>query len=98
LKPLETIDTAPPYPRSRFSIDAGAAAGWGLPSCRACQRRADGSAEHIPETALATAAFREHMADRAGAHVTRVKAGHLSLITRPADVVKVILAAVAATT
>lgn len=42
-------------------------------------------------------ALQEHMASRAGAHVTRVKAGHLSLITRPADVVKVILAAVAAT-
>ena len=43
-------------------------------------------------------ALQEHMASRAGAHITRVKAGHLSLVTRPADVVKVILAAVSATT
>jgi hypothetical protein len=37
------------------------------------------------------------MSSRAGAHVTRVKAGHLSLITHPADVTKVILSAVDAT-
>jgi len=43
-------------------------------------------------------ALQEHMASRAGARITRVKAGHLSLVTRPADVVKVILAAVSATT
>jgi hypothetical protein len=34
------------------------------------------------------------MSSRAGAHITRVKTGHLSLITHPADVVKVILTAV----
>jgi len=39
----------------------------------------------------------EFMANRAGAHISTVKAGHLSLITRPAEVTKVILDAVAAT-
>jgi pimeloyl-ACP methyl ester carboxylesterase len=39
----------------------------------------------------------EKMANRAGAHVTRVDAGHLTPITRPADVTKVILSAVGAT-
>ena len=38
------------------------------------------------------------MSSRAGAHISRVKAGHLSPITRPADVTKVILSAVDATT
>ena len=38
------------------------------------------------------------MYERAGAHVSRVKAGHLSLITRPDAVVRVILSAVEATT
>jgi hypothetical protein len=38
------------------------------------------------------------MYERAGAQVDRVKAGHLSLITRPDAVVQVILSAVEATT
>jgi pimeloyl-ACP methyl ester carboxylesterase len=42
--------------------------------------------------------LQEEMYERAGAHVTRVKAGHLSLITRPGAVVRVILSAVEATT
>jgi pimeloyl-ACP methyl ester carboxylesterase len=42
-------------------------------------------------------AWQEQMSTRAGAHITEVKAGHLSLITRPADVTKVILSAVEAT-
>jgi pimeloyl-ACP methyl ester carboxylesterase len=42
-------------------------------------------------------ALQEEMSSRAGAHITRLKAGHLSLITHPADVTKVILAAVDAT-
>jgi len=42
-------------------------------------------------------ALQEEMASRAGAHVTRVEAGHLSLITHPDDVSAVILAAVDAT-
>ena len=43
-------------------------------------------------------ALQEEMTARAGAHVTTVKAGHLTPITRPEDVTKVILAAVDATT
>jgi pimeloyl-ACP methyl ester carboxylesterase len=39
----------------------------------------------------------EEMSSRAGARVTRVKAGHLSLITHPGAVTKVILSAVDAT-
>ena len=41
--------------------------------------------------------LQEFMADRAGATISRVKAGHLTPITRPGDVVKVILSAVDAT-
>jgi hypothetical protein len=43
-------------------------------------------------------ALQEQMSSRAGAHISRVKAGHLSLITRPGDVTKVILSAINATT
>jgi pimeloyl-ACP methyl ester carboxylesterase len=43
-------------------------------------------------------ALQEEMSHRAGAHVSTVKAGHLSLITHPADVTNVILSAVDATT
>jgi pimeloyl-ACP methyl ester carboxylesterase len=43
-------------------------------------------------------ALQEMMSDRAGAHITRVRAGHLTPITRPAEVTKVILSAVDATT
>ena len=38
------------------------------------------------------------MSNRADAQITTIKAGHLSLITRPGDVTKVILSAVDATT
>jgi pimeloyl-ACP methyl ester carboxylesterase len=41
--------------------------------------------------------LQEEMYGRAGAQVTRVKAGHLSLLTRPDAVVRVILSAVEAT-
>jgi pimeloyl-ACP methyl ester carboxylesterase len=51
-----------------------------------------GTLDHVIPPAL-----QESMSSRAGAHVTRVKAGHLSLITQPADVTKVILSAVDAT-
>ena len=40
----------------------------------------------------------ELMSTRAGAEISTVKAGHLSLITRPEAVTKVILAAVDAAT
>ena len=52
-----------------------------------------GTLDHvIPRT------LQEEMSSRAGSHVTRVRAGHLTPITRPADVTKVILSAVDATT
>jgi pimeloyl-ACP methyl ester carboxylesterase len=52
-----------------------------------------GTLDHVIPPAL-----QEEMAGRAGAHVSSVKAGHLTPITRPADVTKVILSAVDATT
>jgi pimeloyl-ACP methyl ester carboxylesterase len=52
-----------------------------------------GTQDHVIPLAL-----QEEMDSRAGAHITMVNAGHLSLITNPADVTKVILAAVDATT
>ena len=51
-----------------------------------------GTQDHVIPLAL-----QEEMSSRAGAHITRLKAGHLSLITHPGDVTKVILAAVDAT-
>ncbi len=52
-----------------------------------------GTLDHVIPPAL-----QEQMASRAGAHVSKVEAGHLSLISNPADVTNVILAAVDATT
>jgi pimeloyl-ACP methyl ester carboxylesterase len=43
-------------------------------------------------------ALQEEMSSRAGAHISRVRAGHVTPITRPADVTKVILSAIDATT
>jgi pimeloyl-ACP methyl ester carboxylesterase len=43
-------------------------------------------------------ALQEAMSERASANISRIKAGHLSLITRPDAVVRVILSAVEATT
>ena len=43
-------------------------------------------------------ALQEEMSSRARARISRVRAGHLTPITRPADVTKVILSAVDATT
>jgi pimeloyl-ACP methyl ester carboxylesterase len=43
-------------------------------------------------------ALQEEMAGRAGAHTSSIKAGHLTPITQPADVTKVILSAVDAAT
>jgi len=51
-----------------------------------------GTSDHVIPPAL-----QEQMSNRAAAHITRIKAGHLSLITRPAEVTKVILSAVEAT-
>jgi pimeloyl-ACP methyl ester carboxylesterase len=52
-----------------------------------------GTLDHVIPRAL-----QEEMSSRAGAHISRVRAGHLTPITRPADVTKVILSAVDATT
>jgi pimeloyl-ACP methyl ester carboxylesterase len=41
--------------------------------------------------------LQEEMSSRAGARISRVRAGHLSLVTRPGDVTKVILSAIDAT-
>jgi pimeloyl-ACP methyl ester carboxylesterase len=43
-------------------------------------------------------ALQEMMSSRAGADITRVRAGHLTPITRPKEVTKMILSAVDATT
>lgn len=51
-----------------------------------------GAEDHVIPPAL-----QEQMAKRAGADVTTVKAGHLSLITNPVQVTDVILSAVAPT-
>ncbi len=51
-----------------------------------------GTQDHVIPLAL-----QEEMDARAGAHITRVDSGHLSLITDSGDVTKVILAAVDAT-
>jgi pimeloyl-ACP methyl ester carboxylesterase len=51
-----------------------------------------GTQDHVIPRGL-----QEEMSSRAGAHITRIDAGHLSLITDPGDVTKVILAAVDAT-
>ena len=52
-----------------------------------------GTEDHVIPPAL-----QQQQSSRAGAHVSTVKAGHLSPITRPAEVTKVILAAATATT
>jgi pimeloyl-ACP methyl ester carboxylesterase len=51
-----------------------------------------GTEDHVIPLAL-----QEEMSSRAGARITMIKAGHLSLITHPGAVTKVILAAVDAT-
>jgi pimeloyl-ACP methyl ester carboxylesterase len=51
-----------------------------------------GTEDHVIPLAL-----QEEMSSRAGAHITEIKAGHLSLITNPGEVTKVIRAAVDAT-
>ena len=51
-----------------------------------------GTEDHVIPAATQT-----FMAKRAGAHITDVNAGHLSLISKPSVVTRVILAAVQAT-
>jgi hypothetical protein len=43
-------------------------------------------------------ALQEEMSSRAGARISMVRGGHLTLITHPADVTNVILSAIDATT
>jgi pimeloyl-ACP methyl ester carboxylesterase len=52
-----------------------------------------GTLDHVIPPAL-----QEEMSSRAGAHISRVRAGHLTPITHPAHVTKVILSAIDATT
>ena len=52
-----------------------------------------GTQDHVIPPAL-----QQRMYERASAHISTVKAGHLSLVTRPGDVTKVILSAIDATT
>jgi pimeloyl-ACP methyl ester carboxylesterase len=51
-----------------------------------------GTRDHVIPPAL-----QEKMSSRAGAQISRIKAGHLTPITRPAEVTKVILSAIDAT-
>lgn len=77
-----------PAAAAEFSEPSGAPAWKTIPSWSLI-----GTEDHVIPPAL-----QEQMSKRAGAHITEVKAGHLSLITRPDDVTKVILSAVSATT
>jgi pimeloyl-ACP methyl ester carboxylesterase len=80
--------TQRPASTAQFSDVNGAPAWKTIPSWALL-----GTQDHvIPPT------LQEEMYGRAGAHVTRVKAGHLSLLTRPDAVVGVIVSAVEATT
>ena len=76
-----------PAAAAEFSEPSGAPAWKTIPSWSLI-----GTQDHVIPPAL-----QEQMSKRAGAHISTVKAGHLSLITRPADVTKVILSAVDAT-
>ena len=80
--------TQRPAAAAQFSDPSGPPAWKTIPSWALL-----GTQDHvIPPT------LQEEMYGRAGADVTRVEAGHLSLITRPGAVVRVILSAVMATT
>jgi pimeloyl-ACP methyl ester carboxylesterase len=79
--------TQRPASAAQFSDPSGPPAWKTIPSWALL-----GTQDHvIPPT------LQEKMYGRAGAHVTQVNAGHLSLITRPDAVVGVILSAVEAT-
>jgi pimeloyl-ACP methyl ester carboxylesterase len=77
-----------PASAAQFSDPSGAPAWRSIPSWALL-----GTLDNVIPPAL-----QQTMYERAGAHVSRVKAGHLSLITRPGAVVRVILSAVEATT
>jgi pimeloyl-ACP methyl ester carboxylesterase len=76
-----------PAAAAQFAEPSGSPAWKAIPSWALI-----GTEDHVIPPAL-----QEQMAARAGAHVSTVDAGHLSLITNPAQVTSVILDAVAAT-
>jgi pimeloyl-ACP methyl ester carboxylesterase len=80
--------TQRPASAAQFSDPSGTPAWKTIPSWALL-----GTQDHVIPPAL-----QGEMYERAGAHITRVKTGHLSLITRPGAVLRVILAAVKATT
>jgi pimeloyl-ACP methyl ester carboxylesterase len=80
--------TQRPASAAQFTDRSGAPAWKTIPSWALL-----GTQDHIIPPAL-----QEQMYERAGAHITRVRAGHLTPITRPGDVVRVVLSAVEATT
>jgi pimeloyl-ACP methyl ester carboxylesterase len=80
--------TQRPASAAQFSDPSGPPAWKTIPSWALL-----GTQDHVIPPAL-----QQEMYQRAGAHISRVKAGHLSLISRPGAVVRVILSAVEATT
>jgi pimeloyl-ACP methyl ester carboxylesterase len=76
-----------PASAAQFEEPSGAPAWKTIPSWSLI-----GTQDHVIPPAL-----QKMMSNRAGAHISTVKAGHLSLITNPAEATKVILAAVDAT-
>jgi pimeloyl-ACP methyl ester carboxylesterase len=80
--------TQRPAALAEYSEPSGPAAWKTIPSWSLI-----GTADNVIPRALL-----EKMSNRAGAHITRVDAGHLTLITRPAEVTEVIISAVDATT
>jgi pimeloyl-ACP methyl ester carboxylesterase len=77
-----------PASAAQFSDPSGAPAWKTIPSWALL-----GTQDHVIPPAL-----QEEMYERADAHISSVKAGHLTLITRSGTVVRVILSAVEATT
>jgi len=77
-----------PAAAAQFSVPSGPPAWKTIPSWSLI-----GTLDHVIPRAL-----QEMMSSRAGAHISRVRAGHLTPITRPADVTRLILSAVDATT
>lgn len=80
--------TQRPASAAQFTDPSGAPAWKTIPSWALL-----GTQDHVIPPDL-----QEEMYERAGAHISTVKTGHLSLITRPDAVVRVILSAVEATT
>jgi pimeloyl-ACP methyl ester carboxylesterase len=77
-----------PAAAAQFSVPSGPPAWKAIPSWSLI-----GTEDHVIPLAL-----QEMMSNRADAHITTIKAGHLSLNTPPAPVTKVIVSAVDATT